>query len=64
MGKKFACGAAVADDEKYGECIQIQGDIEVRFEDFVNSDLAKYKVSMDKVDFVEEKKKKAAAPTE
>jgi len=27
MSKKFSCGANVADDEKYGECIQIQGDI-------------------------------------
>lgn len=35
MGKKFACGCAVADDDKYGECIQIQGDVEERFMDFV-----------------------------
>lgn len=27
MSKKFACSAAVGDDDKYGECITIQGDI-------------------------------------
>jgi density-regulated protein DRP1 len=35
MGKKFACGASVAEDEKYGECIQVQGDIQVKFADFI-----------------------------
>jgi density-regulated protein DRP1 len=58
MGKKFACGAAVSEEDKYGECIAVQGDIEERFEDFVDSDLAKYKVSIDNVEFIEEKKKK------
>lgn len=27
MGKKFACGAALTDDDVHGECIQVQGDI-------------------------------------
>lgn len=27
MSKKFACSATVTNDEKYGECIQLQGDI-------------------------------------
>lgn len=44
MGKKFACGASVASDDKHGECIQVQGDIEERIEDFVESDLAKFSV--------------------
>lgn len=62
MGKKFACGAAyVADDEKYGECIQIQGDISERFLDFVDGELAKYKVPTERVKFEEVKKKKKAA---
>ncbi len=49
MGKKFACGCAVADDDKYGECIQIQGDVEERFMDFVEQELAKYKVPVERV---------------
>ena len=49
MGKKFACGCAVADDDKYGECIQIQGDVEERFMDFVKEELAKYKVPVERV---------------
>jgi translation initiation factor SUI1 len=49
MGKKFACGCAVADDDKYGECIQIQGDVEERFMDFVEQELSKYKVPVERV---------------
>ena len=58
MGKKFACGASVADDDKYGECIQVQGDIQERFTEFLETNLAKYKIPEDKVEFVEENKKK------
>ncbi len=60
MGKKFACGCAVADDDKYGECIQIQGDVQERFLDFVEEELAKYKVPVERVKFEEVKKKKKA----
>ena len=58
MGKKFACGAAVGEDEKHGECITIQGDIQERFQDFIEGDLAKYKIPYKVVVFEEKKKKK------
>lgn len=61
MSKKFACGVAVADDDKHGECIHVQGDIHTRFLDFVKSDLAKYGVKESKVRFEEIKKKKKSA---
>jgi translation initiation factor 1 (eIF-1/SUI1) len=65
MGKKFACGAAfVPDDEKHGECIQVQGDIEERFFEMIGSELAKYKVPGDRVKFEEVKKKKKAEAAE
>ena len=61
MGKKFACGSAyVPDDEKYGECIQVQGDIEERFIDFLEAELAKYKIPHQRIKFEEVKKKKKA----
>jgi translation initiation factor 1 (eIF-1/SUI1) len=53
MGKKFATGASVVDDDKHGEnCIQLNGDImfEDKFYDFVESDLAKYGVTADMVE--------------
>ena len=61
MGKKFACGASVAEDDKYGECIQIQGDISDRFEEFVNAELAKYNINIAENLKVEEVKKKKKA---
>jgi translation initiation factor 1 (eIF-1/SUI1) len=65
MGKKFACGAAYqADDEKYGECIQVQGDISERFVDFLEADLIKYKVPFERIKFEEVKKKKKAEAVE
>ncbi|TNV73834.1 hypothetical protein FGO68_gene6770 [Halteria grandinella] len=61
MGKKFACGAAYQpDDEKYGECIQIQGDVAERFVDLLEAELTKYKVPFDRIKFEEVKKKKKA----
>lgn len=61
MSKKFSCGANVADDDKYGECIQIQGDIEEKFAEFVEKELTpKYKVPLERVKFEEVKKKKKA----
>jgi translation initiation factor 1 (eIF-1/SUI1) len=64
MSKKFACSAAVTTEDKYGECIQIQGDIEERFDEFLASDLGKYNIPANKVKFEEVKKKKNVAPTE
>ena len=61
LSKKFACSATVAVDEKYGECIQLQGDIQERFEEFVESDLAKYGVEKFSFEDTDKKKKKAAA---
>ena len=60
MSKKFCCGAAVAEDEKYGECIQIQGDIEKAFGDFAEKELTQYKIPMERIKFEEVKKKKKA----
>lgn len=65
MGKKFACGSAyVPDDEKHGECIQVQGDISKRFFEMVGADLEKYKITEDRVKFEEVKKKKKAQAAE
>ena len=65
MSKYFACSAAyVADDEKYGESIHVQGDINVRFPDFHAQELTKYKVPFERVKFEEVKKKKKAEATE
>ena len=61
ISKKFACSATVTVDEKYGECIQLQGDIQERFEEFVESDLAKYGVQKFSFEDTDKKKKKAAA---
>jgi density-regulated protein DRP1 len=58
MGKKFACGAAASEDEVLGEVIVVQGDIEERFPDFVNSELAKYKVPANRIEFISKEKKK------
>ena len=58
MGKKFACGASLATDDKYGECISVQGDISERFLDFVDTDLSKYNIPHAKISFEEGKKKK------
>jgi density-regulated protein DRP1 len=67
MGKKFACGASVVTDPKYGECIEIQGDIEKQYEimkKIINVDLEKYAIPFDKIKFEEVKKKKKAEEEE
>ena len=38
FGKKFCCGAAVAQDDIYGECISVQGDVEERLLDMLDTD--------------------------
>jgi density-regulated protein DRP1 len=40
LSKKIGCGANVTNDDKYGECIQIQGDVEERLADFLDKDMA------------------------
>ena len=60
MSKKIGCGANVTTDDKYGECIQIQGDVEERLADFLDKDMAQYNIPSDRIIFEEKKKKKAA----
>lgn len=64
MSKKFASSATHTTDDKYGECIQIQGDIEDRFFELMGAELAKYKIQQKKIVFEEVKKKKKAAEQE
>ena len=64
MGKHFSCSASVVESDKYGECIQVQGDIQERFEQFVEKELAKYNVPWAKVKFEDVKKKKKAEAAE
>jgi translation initiation factor 1 (eIF-1/SUI1) len=59
MSKRFACSAAVTTEDKYGECIQLQGDIEERFKEFYEAELNKFNIPEDKIKFEEVKKKKA-----
>jgi translation initiation factor 1 (eIF-1/SUI1) len=53
FGKKFSCGSAVAQDDMFGEVISVQGDIEERLLELLESDkdLMKLKVPLDKVVF-------------
>lgn len=63
MGKKFATGAAVVTDDKYGEdCVQIQGDVSKEYPmddgeptnqllEFIKNDLKKFNIDLDKIDF-------------
>ena len=63
MGKKFATGAAVVTDEKYGEnCVSIQGDVSKEFPledgeptnqllEFFKNELKDSKIELSKVDF-------------
>lgn len=38
FGKKFSCGCNLAKDDILGDCISVQGDIEYRLEELVESD--------------------------
>ena len=55
FGKKFSTGAAVAQDEIYGECIQVQGDIEDRLLDYFeqDKDMLALNVPLEKIEFAE-----------
>ena len=64
FGKKFCCGCNVITDEMLGECINIQGDIEmhadVDFWDYMETDkhMQKLKIDMDKIEFEDKGNKK------
>ena len=38
FGKKFSCGCNLAKDDILGDCISVQGDIEYRLEELIESD--------------------------
>ena len=60
IGKKFACGAAVAEDEIYGECISVQGDVEDRLLDLLETDkdFMKLAIPPEKIEFEDSGNKK------
>lgn len=63
FGKKFCCGSSVLNDEKLGECINLQGDVEngdVDLWDYLEQDkfMAKLKIDTDKIEFEDMGKKK------
>mmetsp|Transcript_29580 Transcript_29580/g.45097 ORF Transcript_29580/g.45097 Transcript_29580/m.45097 type:complete len:355 (-) Transcript_29580:7-1071(-) len=53
FGKKFSCGSGVAQDDIYGECISVQGDVEDRLLEMLETDkdLQKLEVPANKVVF-------------
>ena len=56
IGKKFGTGAAYTTYQHKGidyNCVQVQGDIEDRFEEYLTKDLAKYKIPYSAVEFEE-----------
>jgi translation initiation factor 1 (eIF-1/SUI1) len=61
MGKKFACGGSVLADDKYGECVQVQGDIADTFNKFVESEMKKYNIPTNQIVIIDESKKKKGA---
>ena len=58
MGKKFACGASISQDIKYGEGITVQGDVQDRFFEFVESDLKEFNISDEQIELVDGGNKK------
>jgi density-regulated protein DRP1 len=63
MGKKFACGGSVLADDKYGECVQVQGDIADKINEFVEKEMKKYNIPIDQIVIIDESKKKKGAST-
>ena len=53
FGKKFSCGAAVAQDDIYGECVSVQGDVEDRLMELLETDkdFMKLEIPLQKVEF-------------
>lgn len=60
FGKKFSCGAALATDEIYGECVSVQGDVEERLIDLLETDkeFMKLEIPVEKVEFMDMGNKK------
>ena len=53
FGKKFSCGSNVAQDDIYGECISVQGDVEDRLLDLIETDkdFQKFEIPFEKIIF-------------
>ena len=51
MSKKFACSVNVAHDDKYGECIQVQGDIHERLGEFFENDFPSLGLKEENIEF-------------
>jgi density-regulated protein DRP1 len=53
LGKKFSCGASVATDDQYGECVSVQGDVEERLIDLIETDkdLKLLEIPIEKITF-------------
>ena len=51
FGKKFSCGCNVATDDILGECISIQGDVEFRLEELIETDkdIMKLEIPIEKI---------------
>ena len=60
FGKKFSCGCNVAQDDIYGECISVQGDVEDRLLELMETDkdLQKLEIPFEKIEFEEKGNKK------
>lgn len=60
FGKKFSCGANVAMDDIYGECVSVQGDVEDRLIEYLESDadMVKLAIPIEKIEFEDKGNKK------
>lgn len=60
FGKKFSCGASVAQDDIYGEVISVQGDVEDRLLELLETDkdFMALKIPEEKVEFIDAGNKK------
>ena len=60
FGKKFSCGCNIAQDEIYGECISVQGDVEDRLLELLETDkdLLKLEIPFEKIEFEDKGNKK------
>jgi translation initiation factor 1 (eIF-1/SUI1) len=60
MGKKFSCGSSVAVDDILGEVISVQGDVEDRLLDLLETDkdFIALAIPEEKIDFQDQGNKK------
>ena len=60
FGKKFSCGSNIAVDEIYGECISVQGDIEDKLLEYLETDkdMKELNIPFEKIKFNEMGNKK------